>query len=182
VPGAKLGGMDPLLPDPPKPLMPTQAENDVLQARLNARNCLLYENDPGPAELNVGTASEPRMLPRSEAWQHAYALYLLVDLDADHARLTAAASKCREEAAKPQQRRNLAWIARELSRAVDLCEQAARMVEDAGATEDDTARRRLLAGCRHETEMLSLGNALPSVAESAAEDYQRAQREIDREL
>jgi hypothetical protein len=55
------------------------------------------------------------------------------------------------------------------------------MVEDAGAAADDTARLRLLAGCQHETEMLSLGNVLPSVAESAAEDYQRAQREIDRE-
>lgn len=38
--------------------------------------------------------------PRAGAWQHAYALYLLIDLDADHARLTAAARLCRQGAAK----------------------------------------------------------------------------------
>jgi hypothetical protein len=27
--------------------------------------CLLYEQDPGPAELNTGTAGEIRMVPRA---------------------------------------------------------------------------------------------------------------------
>jgi hypothetical protein len=161
--------------------MPTQAEDDINLARLNARNCLLWENDLGPAKLNVGTASEPRMIPRAEAWQHAYALYLRGDLDADHSRLTAAACKCREDAVKPQPRWARNWVPRELSRAADLCEQAARIVADAGAAGDDKARRRLLAGCQRETEMISLGNVLPSVAGGAAEDYQRALREIDGE-
>jgi hypothetical protein len=51
-----------------------------------ASNCLLYEGDPSPAELNVGSADGPRMVPRSEAWQHGYALNVLVDCDVDHAR------------------------------------------------------------------------------------------------
>jgi hypothetical protein len=77
--------------------MPTQAEEDVFQAWLNARNCLLYGGDSGPGLLNVGSADEPRMVPRSEAWQHAYALHVLGACDADHARLTAAARQCRED-------------------------------------------------------------------------------------
>jgi len=158
--------------------MRTQAEDDVLQARLNARNCLILENRRGPAELNVGTAGEQRMIPQAEAWQHAYALYVLTELGADHARLTAAACKCRQDAATAAGQ-DPDWVAPELSRAADLCEQAARMVEDAGAAGNDKARRRLLAGCEHETMMISLGNVIPTVAEAAAEDYQRALREID---
>jgi hypothetical protein len=157
----------------------TQAEHDVIRAKLNGHNCLSRENDPGPAELNVGTVSEPRMVPRAEAWQHAYALDVLVELDADHARLTATASNCRQEAARKHPRKIRNWMRQDLSRAADLCEQAARMVEDAGAVGDDKARRRLLAGCQHESIMNSLGNAIPSIAESSAEDYQRTLREID---
>ena len=43
--------------------MRTQVEEDAFQAWIYASNCLLYENDPGPAELNTGTADEPRMVP-----------------------------------------------------------------------------------------------------------------------
>lgn len=79
--------------------MRTQAEDDVRKARLLARNCLLLEKRRGRAELNVGTASERRMVPRAEAWQRAYALETLIDLGADHARLAATARKRRQEAA-----------------------------------------------------------------------------------
>ena len=43
--------------------MRIQVEEDAFQAWIYASNCLLYENDPGPAELNTGTADEPRMVP-----------------------------------------------------------------------------------------------------------------------
>ncbi|MFY9929221.1 MAG: hypothetical protein WAK82_14550 [Streptosporangiaceae bacterium] len=82
--------------------MRIQVEEDAFQAWIYASNCLLYENDPGPAELNTGTADEPRMVPRAQAWQHAYALDVLVQCEADHARLTAASHQCR--ASMPMQR------------------------------------------------------------------------------
>ena len=160
--------------------MRTQAEDDVWKARLLARNCLLLEKRRGRAELNVGTASEPRMVPRTEAWQRVYALETLIDLGADHARLAATARKCRQEAAatagQPPE-----WVSPELSRAAGLCEQAAQMIEDAGAVSDDKARRRLLAGCERETTMITFGNVIPDFAEAAAEDYQRVIQEIDGE-
>ena len=158
----------------------TQVEEDAFQAWIYASNCLLYENDPGPAELNTGTAEEPRMVPRAQAWQHAYALNVLVQCEADHARLTAAARQCRAGIADTAARLG-AQRACEWSRAADLSEQAARMVGDAGAISDDKARRRLLASCQHQTMMIALGSVIPAVAESSADDLRHALREIDEE-
>jgi hypothetical protein len=121
------------------------------------------------------------MVPRAEAWQHAYALHVLVQCEANHARLKAAGRECRaglaDAAAKLGAQRAQEW-----SRAADLCEQAARMVEEAEAIGDDKARRRLLAGCQHQTMMIALGSVIPAVAESSAEDLRRALREIDEEV
>ncbi|MFJ9371578.1 hypothetical protein ACIRRA_45340 [Nocardia sp. NPDC101769] len=50
-------------------------------------NCLLYEEDPGPAELNIGSELEPRMVPRSHAWRDYYAHHLITQISADIARL-----------------------------------------------------------------------------------------------
>jgi hypothetical protein len=96
--------------------MRTQVEEDAFKAWTYALNCPLSENDPGPAELNTGTADEPRMVPRSQAWQHLYALLVLIHCEADHARLMAAARQCRAEVADPRAR---LWEERiaELSRA-----------------------------------------------------------------
>jgi hypothetical protein len=160
--------------------MSAQAYDDVQLARLLARNCRLKERRRGRAEVNVGTGTEPPMVPGAEAWQHAYVLAILVDLGADHGRLVAAARRCRQEAAatagQPPD-----WVSPELSRAAGLCEQAAQMIEDAGAVDDDKARRRLLAGCQHENTMITFGNVIPDFAEAAAKDYQRAIQEIDGE-
>ena len=145
-----------------------------LQAWVYARNCLLYENDPGPWELNVGTHDKPVMIPREQAWQDAYAMNVLVHCDGQYARLKAAAGKCRASiSARPH-------LARELARAADLCELAARMVEDAGAYGSDKARRRLVAVCQHETMMVALGNAIPGVAADSSDDLRRTLRDIDR--
>lgn len=157
--------------DMPQAGVGEQLRKDALQAWSLALNCLLYEKDPGPEQLNVGTERHPMMVPRDQAWQQAYAMYALVRFDGDHARIKAAA------------RQSLADIpvqphwASQLSRAADLSEQAALMVEDAGAVHDDKARRRLVAICEHETTNIALGPFAPSTIK----ELRRTLREIDRE-
>jgi hypothetical protein len=150
-----------------------QLGKDALEAWSLALNCLLYEKDKGPKQLNVGTARHPMMVPRDQAWQQAYATFALVCMDGDHARLKAAARQSLADIpVKPH------W-APQLSRAADLCEQAALMVENAGAVHDDKARRRLVAICEHETWNLTLGPFAPNV--SSIKELRRTLREIDRE-
>ncbi|GGK81887.1 hypothetical protein Sme01_62660 [Sphaerisporangium melleum] len=156
----------------------TPVEQDAFQAWVYARNCLLYENDPGPAELNVGTAQEPHLVPRSLAWQQGYAMNVLVKCDGDHTRLLAAARECQAEAirrtpASPHR-------AREWTRAADLCNLAAAMVEGAGGHRDDKARQRVVASCRHETMMMALGS-IPAVAETSAQELIEQLAVIDAE-
>jgi hypothetical protein len=155
----------------------TQLEEDAFQAWINARNCLLYEKDPGPDRLNVGTTQEPRMVPRAEAWQHGYALRVLVQCNGDHSRLAAAARQCQE---KMTGKAHDAQRAREWSRAADLCERAAHMVAEAGAVEDDKARRRLVAACQHETMIIAMG-AIPEAVEQSRQALLETMREIDQE-
>ncbi|HLQ53035.1 MAG TPA: hypothetical protein VK162_02055 [Streptosporangiaceae bacterium] len=159
-------------------MVPTQAKEDAAQAFLCARNCLLYEADPGPALVNVGSSDEPRMIPRDQAWQHAYALHVVVACAGDHARLTAAARQCREDMSSKAKPRSP--HAKALARAADLCDQAARMAEDADAVHDDKARRRLVASCEHETMVIALG-VIPGVAQDSAENLLETFRRIDEE-
>jgi hypothetical protein len=153
-----------------------QLDDDALQAVLCARNCLLYERDDGPPLLNVGSVTEPRRIPRAEAWQHAYAMIILVDCDGDRDRLSAASKKCREDAGRARR----AYRARALSRAADLCDQAINMIEGAGADHDHKGRRRLVAACRHETAVISRG-AIQGVAEASAAELIERLRQIDEE-
>jgi hypothetical protein len=125
-----------------------QAEKDALQAYICARNCLLYESDPGPERLNVGTELHPLYIPRSEAWQESYAMHVVRDCDGDHGRLLAARQECDDHGTNDR-----AW-----SRAVDLCDQAIRMVEGANAVNDDRARKILLAVCQYENYLTSFGS------------------------
>ena len=162
-------------PVPAAPGTRPRAEEDDFQAWVAATNCLLYENDTGPRKLNVGSRDKPVLVPREQAWRDAYAMHVLVHCDGEHTRLKAAAGKCRANiSAKPH-------LARDLARAADLCELAARMVKDAGAISNDKARRRLVAVCQHETTMIALGNVIPEVAATSAKDLHRTLRNIDRE-
>lgn len=153
----------------------SQAEEDAFTARLCARNCLLYENDPGPELLNVGTRLKPLEIPRSEAWQLSYSMHVLRDLDGDHARLIAARQVCveRQNQASTEDQDE---TARGWSRAVDLCDQALRMIEGAGAVADDKARRILIAVCGYEGMLTVLGS-IGGVAESSARDLTETLRE-----
>jgi hypothetical protein len=153
-----------------------QLEDDAVEAFANAMNCLLFEAE-GPDLLNVGSAEEPRLLPRSEAWQHAYATRVLVSCDGDRGRLAAAAQKLREDAgnAAAGSRRQ-----RSMSRGAELCDQAIAMVEGTGAVDDNKARRRLVAACEHEGTVIAIG-VIPGVAESSAAALAETLREIDEE-
>jgi hypothetical protein len=159
----------------------TNEPQDVLDARAAywlATNCRLYEDGPGPAQLNIGSDHEPHLVSRTEAWRGTYAQFLLIDLDADHTRARAAAEHCRRDyratpapafwisvlrarlTAQRGVRAHLSEAAKALSPpemhllrlvhevSVELCERAVKLIEDAGATTDDTVRRRLVAGAR----------------------------------
>jgi hypothetical protein len=145
----------------------SQAENDALQAFICARNCLLYENDSGPELLNVGTTHRPLKIPRSEAWQQSYSMHVLRDCDADHARLLTARQVCRERGAEDQ---------KDWSRAVDLCDQAIRVIEGACGIEDDRIRKILLAVCEYENSRTALGPLIDG--ESATRELTEKLREI----
>ena len=170
-----------------------QAEQDTATAWWYAANCLLYEHDRGPARLNIGSTIEPVRVDRSHAWQDAYAHFLLEALAADLTRLRAAARHYRAKltfvgtlrhttalfrARRPEGLRQAlgAWSPRHVHdirqgqhRALDLCEQAAQIIVDAGADTDDITRRRLLAGTRHANTMLALGTIIPQVAQDSTD-------------
>jgi hypothetical protein len=153
-----------------------QVDEDAAHAFGCALNCLRFEAE-GADQLNVGSADEPRLLPRAEAWQHAYAMWVVVGCDGDRGRVVAAAERCREKArGTPAGSHKV----RTLSRAADLCDQAAGMIEGAGAVGDDKARRRLLASCEHQTRVIAIG-VLPGVAEDSARRLAEMLREIDEE-
>jgi hypothetical protein len=132
----------------------SQAEQDASQAWLAARNCLPNEGADGPALLNVGTPLRPLKIPRSEAWQESYFMILMKNCGADHARLLAAREVCaaRSSDAYRAEKPHLAW-----SRAVDLCDEALRVIEGAGAVSDEKIRRILIAMCQYETSKTALG-------------------------
>ncbi|MHA6795915.1 hypothetical protein ACVGVM_20715 [Pseudonocardia bannensis] len=165
---------------------------DALTAWSLAANCVLYERDPGPALLNVGSADEPRYLPRTQAWRDSYARFLLERLDADHARTAAAHHAAKERLAHTQTVGFLRSIYRanredgllaalravspasmrgiRLSHqiAVELCARAGQIITEAGADSDDVSRRRLLAATRHGNTLTALG-AVPGVAEDSTD-------------
>ena len=143
--------------------------HDTVSAVGGARNCLLYENDPGPDKLQVGYLSMPLLLPRSEAWQLTYAMGLLEDCRGDIDRLAAARVGCTSLCVRCPYRDGR-WGRVELSRAIDLCDQALRMIEGARAADGERGARLLQALCDHETTMTALG-LIAEVAESANSDF-----------
>jgi hypothetical protein len=147
----------------------SQAEQDAVHAHLCARNCLIHEDRPGPKLLNVGTELKPLRIPQSEAWQQSYSMHVLIECEGDHARLLAARKICAErQDPNPEVR----------SRAVDLCDQALRMVEGAGAVSNDGARQILLAVCEYETTKTAIG-VIGGVNESSTRTLTEALRSVN---
>jgi hypothetical protein len=151
-------------------------EADALQAWSCAANCLQYESDPGPAQVNVGSDMDPVSVSRPDALREAYVRRLVLNLDGDHARILAAGRALEQELTD---RVELDEEARRCWRlGVDLCHRAAKVIEEAGADTDDAARQRLLAGVRHR-ETVDIFGVLPQVRERSAQWLIDALGEID---
>ena len=168
-----------------------------------ACNCLLYEGDSGPAQLNIGSEIEPKMVDRQQAWRELYARLLIEQVDADVTRLGEAEQVCRDELAdthRPEHWERIYQVRlragdptaeevltpqgqREIREvwecALDLCAQAVRMVREAGAGADETARQRFLAGLKHKNTVDVLG-PIRGVAQDSAEELTRRLEELDR--
>lgn len=182
--------------------------SDTTLAWSLAANCRLYEDDPGPGEVNVGSATEPRYVPRSEALRDLYARQLVLGVDADARRIETVAAACRTDIAATYTLRH--WLRlirkrtdgpsplahrlrsalelvnpgeREALRRVhqcsaDLCKRAAAVVKESGATDDERSRRRLLAGLDHQATADILG-FIPGVEEDSAQQLVERLNEIE---
>lgn len=150
----------------------TSAE-DLTLAWTYATNCSLYEEDPGPSELNIGSSLEPRLVTRAEAFRDLYAHLLLEDLGADHERITTLDelidhSVGQNPAATP------VW-----NIAANLCQRALAIIDGAGAAHDARARRRLLAGSRHLNRTTVLGQWVPAYQAEIDNDLLQELRATD---
>lgn len=158
-----------------------------------ACNCLLYEEDPGPSSINIGSRTEPKMVGSSQAWRELYARLLTEQVQADVARIDAASADCRNELAATHRPEHWQQIFEARQRegdptagevltergqreirevwecAIDLCERAANMVRTAGAADSNADRQRLLAGLKHQNTVDVLG-FIPGIAEDSADD------------
>jgi hypothetical protein len=138
-----------------------------------AANCSLYEDDPGPAELNIGSTIEPHWVSRIEAFRDLYAHLLIEHLGADPAR-TAALAREVKHAAKGSSSAAALW---EL--AAELCQRACDVIEDPGAVDDTRARRRLLAGTKHLIRTVALGCWIPGYQAEVDSDLLQELAEAD---
>jgi hypothetical protein len=138
-------------------------------------NCLLYEADGGP-DVNIGTTDSPLMVSHAEFTQLDYAKYAVLYFDVDVDRLRATAAECQTIARS--RHGDDSGRAREYARAADLCERAAKIILDFGAAGDEVNRRRLVAICKHDTSVATLGG-VPGFAQMARENFEEALVEID---
>lgn len=141
--------------------------NDLTSAWSYAANASIYEHDPGPAELNIGSAVEPHMVSRTEAFRDLYAHLLLEGLQADPERIDRLKDTIsRASKRSPTLETEIVWNIAE-----ELCDRARHIIEGADAVDDTTARRRLLAGTKHLNRSVILGQFVPAL-----------QQEIDTDL
>jgi hypothetical protein len=183
-------------------------ERDTTLAWSCAANLRLYDEDPGPRQMNVGSVREPRIVDRREALVGLYARQILLKLEADYPRILALRAECGQQAAasrdlreawrvararhRPPLRqpwrqalRALAWsersdIATTWAVGAELAHRAAQMVTEAGAHLDGKARAKLLAATEHSFTYDVLGSMLPSDMEARdAAQLAETLRQID---
>lgn len=180
-------------------------KTDMVNTWSCAINMHLFDNDPGPREVNVGTLDEPRIVDRHKHLLSVYARQLLQDVDADPARLDAVIEESRRKARHVrtlrggweimQARRSsrlasnpwqalTPWERRAMSmthkNGAEIAEAARQLVIEAGADTDDKARRSLLASIRHTLTEDVLGIAVSAETRAdRARDIADEPRHID---
>ncbi|MFB7837755.1 hypothetical protein ACWIGW_44115 [Nocardia brasiliensis] len=137
-------------------------------------NCLLYEEDPGPAELNIGSEIEPRMVPRAHAWRDYYAHHLIGALSADITRLKLCSEWAHQQHDRDDLPADMDAADQEKAKefwqcAIEIASMAIEIVEGAGAATDEKARQRLLASTHH-LQMRTAFGALPDIVAQSAAD------------
>ncbi|WP_063043723.1 hypothetical protein [Nocardia pseudovaccinii] len=145
-------------------------------------NCLLYEADPGPSELNIGSQLEPRMVSRAQAWRDFYAQHLTLVVGANSQLLQHCLDFARQEYDRP--RHNLApdtvrealefWAC-----AIEIAQMAIDLVTGSGAADNDNDRQRLLASVEHQQTSTAF-RVLPDIVERSATDLAEKLDQIDR--
>lgn len=140
-----------------------------------AANVSLHEETPGPAELNVGSAVEPHMVSRPEAFRDLYAHLLLAELQADKVRI----HRLRARAGRARERSRNSDFENMWAIAVELCERALQIIDGAGAADSEVARRRLIAGTNHLTRSVILGQFVPALQEEINGDLLQELDAID---
>ena len=144
---------------------------DLTCAWLHAANCSLYEEDDGPAQLNIASHLEQHFVSRVEAFRDLYSRLLLDELDVDAARIAALA---RDIDRAPRNNRTAAVV---WDIAAELCQRAADVIDDMGAATDGCARRRLLAGTKHLNRTVALGQWIPPCQQQLDNELLQALRD-----
>jgi hypothetical protein len=177
--------------------------NDKTYVWSLACSCLLLEEDARPATLNVGTATEPRMLPRREALRDLYSRLLIEALGADAQRLATLADQTRAALAEMHEpdywqrlydKRKSGGDSsagdalteagqREVREthvcALDLCDGALAMVRESGAADDEATRQRFLAGLNHANNSDVLGAISPATVQDSSVRLTERLSELD---
>lgn len=142
-------------PAPIRRSCPVLSDDQTL-AWVYAANCSLYEEDPDPPYVNIGSPIEPVVVSRTEAYRDLYARLLLLDFDADPQRITAL-TRLIDRAERHSPTAALVW-----SIAAELCQRAGAIIDGAGASKPGPERRRLLAGTKYLTRTVILGQWVPA--------------------
>lgn len=153
------------------------------EARICAANCRIHEQNPGPDQVEVGTADERRIISRVDYWRDSYTRTLVAALDAEITQLLLAREESEAELADAIQRQHHRPGSPRyefLACAVDLCDRGIAVVRKAGADQDEATRKRLIAAMKREDMVETLGG-IPGITDRANRVYAERLAEIEDE-
>lgn len=183
--------------------------DDMTSVWACAINLRLYDSDPGPRQVDVGSDLEARVVDRREALIDLYARTLLEELDADTPRLEAVEAESRRRASKGStfiasvvlvmrrlkspRKANLwrssleVFTKRDRQKRCDawltaaaIASEARRMVVEAGAEDNEKNRTKLLAATQFSLSRDVLGDLIPlKVRKREAQDLIERLNEVD---
>lgn len=150
----------------------SQQRGDVVCAWSAALNFQVYDADPGPRIVDVGTPDEPRFADRTEYLREIYTTLLILHCEADVARLRTTARSCRHAylTRGPAQRAGDLEEHRHREAhhiGAELAESAAQLVHAAGADHDPAIRERYLArlSAQHGRDVFGMFLGAPELAD-----------------